>query len=349
MSTGAVELYVGGELFAGWKSARIERSVEQISGAFALDLTEKFPGQQHRWQIECGVECTLYLDGVTAITGAVDRSERSGSATDLRLSVSGRDRTADLVDCSAVRADGTPGEIRGAKLDGLAKVLLKGFNVDVVVASGLQLGASFPTWSIEPGESVYECLERAARQRAVLLTSDGLGNLVITRAGTQRNPNALVEGENLLTWNAVRDDSQRYHRYMLLGQSAEIDSNRGSARAVDDAVRTSRRLLLVAEDLATGVTLRDRAQWERNVRRARGRTVTVTVEGFSAGERLWTPNERVAVRIPSADIDAELLIVSVTNSLDEKGAITELTLAPADAYDLLPELDPKGVSGGLTL
>lgn len=347
MST--VELVIDGEIFAGWKSARIERSIEQISGAFVLELTERFPGQQIKWKIECGAQCSLHLDGIKVITGAVDRSERSGSATQLQLSVNGRDRTADLVDCSACRADGSTGEINGVRLDALAKILVKGYNVGVTVAAGLDLGAPFATWSIEPGETIHDSLERAARQRAVLLTSDGLGNLVITRAGKTRNPVALVEGENLLTWNVVRDDSQRHYNYLALGQSSETDSGRYSERAKDAAIRTNRRLIIVAEDLATGITLRERIQWERNIRRARGRQISVTVAGFGGQNKLWNPNELVSIRIPSADIDANLLIVSVVQSIDEKGATSTLTLAPADAYDLLAEPDPKGAAGGLTL
>lgn len=347
MST--VELQVNGKTFGGWISARVERSIEQAAGQFQLELTERFPGQKDRWAVECGAECTLLLDGTKVITGAIDRSERSGSSSDLRLTVSGRDRTADMIDSAAGRADGTPGEIRNVRIDKLAEILLKGFGIGVTVATGLNLGAAFSSWSVEPGESIHESLERAARQRGVLLTSDGRGNLVITRAGSAAHPTALVEGENVLSWSVTRDDSQRFHRYIALGQSSDIGAGSYSASAIDSAIRKTRRCVIVAEDLANGVSLRQRIQWERNVRRARGRQVSITVAEFGSGGRLWNPNERAQVRIPSADFTAELLIVGVAQSLDQNGSTSQLTLAPPDAYDLLPQPDPKSDAGGLAL
>lgn len=330
-------LRVDGTAYEGWLSLRCERSIERAAGAFEIELTERSPGRSASWVIEPGAECAFELDGHTAVTGSVDRSQRGISKDAYRVSVSGRDATADLIDCSACRADGSVGEINGLKLDALARTLAKGFKVGVKVDAGLDLGAAFSTWSIEPGESIFECIERAARQRAVLLMCDGRNNLVITRGGTDRHPIALVEGDNVLEASVTRDDSQRHHTYIALGQSSLDGGTSANAKSTDKAVRAPRRLIVVAEDLATGVTLKDRIIWERTIRRARGRTVEVTVEGFSAGGVLWSPNQRVTVKLPTLGIDAELLISSVSNSLGKDGAKSALSLIPPDALSLLPE------------
>lgn len=44
MTDNRVEVRIGGRRFGGWKSVRIETGIEQLSRAFALEVTEKFPG-----------------------------------------------------------------------------------------------------------------------------------------------------------------------------------------------------------------------------------------------------------------------------------------------------------------
>lgn len=344
-------LIVDGNVFEGWTALRAERSIERISGAFNLEFTERWPGQPDRWAIEPGAECSLFLDGVPAITGAVDRSERSLSATSWRVAVGGRDKTADLVDCSACRPDGTVGELNNLTVLALARVLAKSFGISVSVSPGTDIGAPFGTWSVEPGETAFESLERAARQRALLLMGDGLGGLVITRGGTARHTVSLREGENILEASVVRDDSQRFRQYTVLGGTgADLGGTTDQASAIDRAVREQRRLTLIAEDLAGGVTLKNRVAWERDIRRARGRTVDIVVAGFSAGGELWTPNRRVDVYLPTLGVEAELLISSVVQTLDgSSGSRTALSLVPPDALSLLPEPETDSASweGGL--
>lgn len=343
-------LKVGGRRFAGWKSIRCTRSIEQAANAFSLDVTERWPGQPDRWPIRKGDACELILDGRTAITGYVDRRRPNFREETSGLTVNGRDRAADIVDSSARRpgSDYKTGDLGSLSLPALARLLCQPHNVSVNVASGLDVGAAFGNCSIDPGESVWECIERYARQRAVLVMSDGRGGLLLTRAGVDRNPNALIEGENIEGAELDDDDSERFARYVALGQSESTESWNGaqalhaSGAANDPAVRRNRFKLVTAETLATGVTLADRAAWERDVRRGRGRSIVITVSGWSTNGRLWQPNERVPVRIPRWDINAELLIKTVTNTKDESGTRSEITVVPKDVYSLIPMAPAEG-------
>lgn len=338
-------LKVNGRNYAGWKSIEVNRSIDQACGAFSLEVTEKFPGRPDRWPIEPDHECRLDLDGHQAITGYVDSADRNMDVNQSGVSVVGRDKARDLVDCSAHRP-GTlsdTGEFAAMRLDELISTLAKPYGVSVVVATGLDLGAPFKKPGIEPGETAWDCAERYARQRGILVMSDGLGHLLLTTAGRAFNPNALVEGLNIEAAQYVHDHSNRFHHYVALGQTESSDGW-GAEKAAhpradtkDPDGKEGRKLIFMAEDLADGVTLQDRVRFERDVRRARSMQLVVTVSGFSANGHLWNPNEMVPVKIPGWNINTNLLIQTVTATKDKGGTRTDLTLVPRSVYERLPE------------
>lgn len=348
-----VTLTVNDKIYAGWTGLKAVRGIEQGAGAFAIELTERFPGEPQKWPIHPGDACKLALDEEVVITGFVDRAERALGPGEHSVRVDGRDAAGDVVDSSARLPGDKTGNIRNMDLLEIAQLLCDPIGIDV--RAEVAVGKRFDEWSVDAGESVWENLSRGARQRALLIVSDGAGGLVITRAGETVNSAMLVEGENVIEAHLIRDDSQRFHTYIARGQNktdgtldafGEIAAH-VEARTVDFAIRESRTLIIVNDDLADGVTLKDRIEWERNVRRGQGRQLTVSVQGWSARGRVWRPNEMVVAKIPTLGMEGPLLIVSVTNVLDSSGTRTELSLAPREAYDLVAEAKKKK-GGGLS-
>lgn len=345
-------LRVGARDYSGWTALRVSRAITQAVGAFALRLTERWPGQPTKWAIEPGADCELALDGETVITGYVDAVERSLDATRHEIDVTGRDKAMDIVDCTALLPGDRFADITGLSLLQVAQLLCDPFGVKVRDDVGAK---RTPKTSQQTTETVWELLERGARQAAAMIMSDGRGGLVITRAGTAPAPAPLVEG-HVLAVSFVRDDSQRFRKYTSIGQTVSYGNSQEypieaavsqKATVEDSAVLRHRPLVIEAEELPPGVSMQDRVDWERNVRRGRSRRVTVSVHGWSAHGRLWRPNEVATLRLPALGLEGEMLIIAVENVLDAQGTRTELTLAPREAYDLLPEGDRKG--GGIHL
>ncbi len=333
-------LKIDGVVYRGWTDMRVQRSIEQAAGAFVLGVGETPHDKNQRWPIEPGQACELLLEDKPVITGYVDRVERNLSANTHEVLITGRDAAADLVDCSALLSGERSGSLRDLNLTQIASVLSAPFGIEV--AAEVDVGPVFREWSIEDSETVWENIEMAARQRAVLIMSDAQGRLRITRAGRGEHPSALIEGENILSAQFVRDDAQRFNRYILRGQDksfGDLDyygaqAAQVEARADDPAVRAPRVIYLLAEDLADGLSLKSRIAWERNIRRARGRRLAVSVQGWSAQGRLWLPNEMVGVRLPFFEIEGRFLIVAVTYYQSAEGSRTELLLGPREAYVL---------------
>jgi prophage tail gpP-like protein len=330
---------------AGWKSVRVVRSMQHCASGFELGLAERWSGQDVRLPVRPGARCTVMLGQVPVVTGHVDGAEVDMDNEGRTVSVAGRDLTADLVDCSAVRK---PGQWRGAKIDAIAKDLCEPFGVRV--RAEVDTGKPLASFALQLGETVFEALERAARIRGLLLVSDGAGALVLTRAGIQRSPTALVLGQNVLKARVRLDMRDRYSSYTVLGQAPGGDNFNGPlvsqvrATALDPGVQRHRPLVLTNSEPDLSATLQQRALWEANVRAARSLEVSVKVQGWAHDGTPWAPNCIVPVRLSAMDVDEDLLLTDVEYSLDDSGTTSTLGLTRRDAYQVLP-LKAGGAQG----
>lgn len=348
--TGIAELKADGLFYGGWKSVRVTRSIEQLAGTFDLEITERWPGQPSASPIRPGQQCQLLLDGEPVITGYVDTVVPDYDATRHTIRVTGRDKTGDLVDCSALYKSG---QWHNVKLDQLARDLVKPYGLGVVI--DVDVGSAFSSFAIQEGESVFECLERAARMKALLLTSNPKGDLVITRAGNRRLDVGLVEGDNIKAARGEFSWKDRYSSYTTKGHGrlgADGDAVHASPTGLsaDEIIPRHRPLIVLAEGHADNAALRDRAEWERNVRRGRSARGSVTVQGWMRPDgALWQPNTLVPVTSPFLWLDnAEMLVVGCTWTLDaNSGTLTELAIARPDAFQLLEGVSQSRLFGKL--
>lgn len=338
-----VSLLVGGQVFDGWTSARVSRSLDAIAGTFSLSLTERWPGRGAARPVRPFESCVLLLDGERVITGYVDEVQPSYDSGTHDVSASGRDRTADLVDCSAVLS---PGEWHNASLERIASALAKPFGIDV---HAIATGKRFKRFRLEEGETAFEALDRMCRMRGLLATSDVDGNVLLVRSGNGGHASVTLErGVNVLSASGKFCGKDRFSQYIVKSQQPGIDvSPSGAAQvqavASDSFVPRYRPSVIVAEDAADLESAQIRAQWERQTRAARARSITVTVQGWreTAHGPLWMPNRLVTYCDSWMGVDARFLLSSVELSYSDQGSISTLTLIPPDAYSLLPEPDKE--------
>ncbi|MDQ7010358.1 MAG: hypothetical protein Q9M29_00920 [Mariprofundaceae bacterium] len=338
-----VILLVNGVDYGGWTGVRVTRSIEQLAGSFELAVTNR-DGRGTALPIRDGDLCRLLIDGQQVIAGAVDDRTVSYDAGSHTISISGRDATGDLVDCSVREV-----QIKGNTLLQIAGTVCKPFGISVL--ADVDVGGKFTSVDAEPGQTAHELLATLAAQRGVLLCSDDLGNLRITTAGRTRSPGAIHYGRNVLACNAPASMRDRYSDYTVKYQSSQNDQFNGatatqaSATTRDPAVKRYRPLTVLAED---GVDLRKRADNERNVRAGRAQRIIYTVSGWYADagmQTLWQPNTLVPVTDPNQEPgldNTELLISTITHILDDQGTRTELTVLPRGAFDLLAVPEESG-------
>lgn len=150
---------------------------------------------------------------------------------------------------------------------------------------------------------------------------------------------------NILRANGSFDVAERHNLVVVRGQAqGETEASQGEARATDEDIIRHRPKVILAEAQGEGVTFQDRAAHEVRVAAGKSRRVRYTVPGWRGSSgNLWLPNTKVWVEDAFLELERELLISNVTFSLTEQGTVTELQVAPLDAYALLPE---PGKGGG---
>ena len=331
-------LKVGGRRFDGWTSVSIDRRLDALCGAFSLGMTERWPGQSERWRIEAGDQAELLVDDEPVVSGWIDRARYQLSPSSHAIDVSGRDRTCDLVDCSA---EHSPGSWRDRTVGQIAADLARPFGITVRVVG--DPGPPFARFALEPGETVLAAIERMTVLRGLLATTDAGGNMVLQRPTEQSAGFELVEGVNIEDVAFENDTADRFSRYTIKGhdasdESAGSRSARPSAEALDPGVKRHRPLLIVADEEATTATLAASARWEASVRAAKAQTVTITTSGWrDPSGALYRPNVLVPVRAPTVGVDAELLVAGVRFKRGARdGSRTELSLVRKESFSLKP-------------
>lgn len=340
-----LELLVNGMNYSGWTSLGVTRAIDAATTAFTATLTERWEGgdgqkaQVEPWPILPGDACEVRLASFRMVVGYVDIFRPSYSANDHTINIQGRDKVADLVDCSAVHA---PDEWKNINLLRFAQTLAAPFGVTVV--ADIDVGEPFAVCKLQQGETAFKAIERYARQRKALLMPDGAGGLLITRAGVRRATASLIQGENILSASGTIDHSQRFSSYLVKGQASYSPDSTGETEAhieggvTDSGIKRYRPMLLIAETGGTSTSLQARATWEANSRIGKAAAASLSVQGWrqSPGGPLWEPGLLVYVRSSWLRMDGWMLIRQVTYEKGEGGTTAKLEIVSPQAFDPEP-------------
>ena len=346
-------LEIAGTKYNGFTSISVFKSIETISGSFGFSATSDdilvFP-------IQVGSPCSVTIDNSTIITGFIENVSVSYDSGTHSLDISGRDKTCDIIDSSVIGTKEFTSPIS------LTQIITKSLSdnsitgIEIVNNAGtIEPFADGELFSAEVGETLFSFIEKYARKRQVLLSSDGDGNIVLNRAGTTKAIASLQnikngQFNNIKSGNISYDFTQRFNKYIIQSQlnnsalsdfdgtTTETVANQ-TGEATDDKIkRTGRQLEITSESSDSSVTLKDLATWHSNLRRARGTTYNVVVQGFfqdDARTHLWKNNELVQVTDEFADVSATLLIQSVEYNFSlDGGSTTNISLVDKDAYTL---------------
>lgn len=339
-----VALVVDGQAYLGWTDVSIERAIDTLVGSFDLTLSAKAETGAEDWPVKQGQSAQVVLGGKPLVTGWIDKIRRTIDADQRSISVSGRDKACDLVDCSALNK---PGSWRNVSLAKIAAELAKPFGVTITVTG--DAGKPLSRFALQQGETAFAAIERLARYRGLIAFSDGRGGVIIGNPDSGSRIGGLTEGVNIKSIDTELDDSQRFSEYLIKGQASGSQQRHGKVvaqvkgEAKDASVGRYRPMLIVGEEQSDAASLKKRAAWERQTRAGKAEKSTVVVPGwFAEGTTVWEPGKRAALSAPSNRVSGDRLIerVVLTRSAEE-GTLTELTLVPPEAWAQLAEAEPK--------
>jgi len=343
MTNHDVTLRINGKELAGWTRASISAGIDRIARSFEVEITRQWPQSNNIAGLGLPVvegdlvEVLIGTDKV--MTGFVDSTPLRYDANSVSVTISGRSKTEDLIDCSAPTQ---PGQFTNRSLAQIVSTLAQPFGVNVV--SSTPESSSLTSFQIDYGETISEALNRLLGLEQVLAFDNADGDLVLDTVGNEKATTALVLGQNIISADSQRDFSERFSSYTVSGQRAGTDDDYGettnskiTSTASDSAVRRYRPLIIKQCGNATPATCKARAQYERAHREGKTLETTYSVVGWRQGNgRLWQPNQRVVVWDPVLGFNnSELVIAETTWQLDDRGFTTRLRVGPQAAY--MPE------------
>jgi prophage tail gpP-like protein len=295
----------------------------------------------------------VHIGNDLVLTGYVDDFIPSYDAKEVSWVVSGRSKTSDLVDCSAIYKSG---QWQGVTLDRVASDICAPFGIEVSVEG--ELGAAFPRVTIEQGESCFELLDRLAKQRGILLTTNEKGQLVLTQASEQMMGASLILGENILAARGQFSMRDRASEWIVKGSSygggatwdntAPATLGGQKATITDPAVTRYRPRIIIAEDVTTVAGASKRGQWQKPRSIGEGTQTEITVAGWRTqgiegnSGPLWRINRICPIKDEIQGLDESWLIVTVSLMEDDKnGREAIINLMPREAMLIPVEVAKK--------
>lgn len=369
-----VILRTAGKELTGWTDVAITAGITMAARSFSVGITYQWPQAKDVISaVNLGDPVEVWIGNDPVVSGYIFATPMAYSAMSLQVSVSGRSRTADIVDCApaawlgksvtstqagqwtAARLVPPSGTIiaptspqasqwKGQTIEQIAADLCGPYGIDVV--RQVSTGSPVSQHAIDPGESVFDSINRLLANCQLFAMDDAAGRLVLTSPGKGGNASGGLEmGVNILTGSIQRDAAEVFSDYVVTGQRSGSDQAYGSASnqimASTTDSQTSRFRLLALDQYGemTQDTCRQIASFEQRRRRALLQGVSYTVVGWrDALGKLWTPNSIVHVRDNCFGIDDDLLLAEVQYQLSEQGSTATLNLAPLAAFEAAPTL-----------
>lgn len=334
---GRLVLEVEGRAYSRWTSATVTRSLDQAAASFSVAGSTAYPTEPNQVGVRPGDECTVSLDDDRVLTGYVDTVEidHEGGVT-----ITGRSRTGQLVDCSALTYSQ-----RRVTFKAAAAKLAEPYGVSV---TGLD-GPKLPRVIAHRGDSVWSVLDKRAEKAGVLLTDTPAGTLHITRAGASRA--TTIIGPQAVASRATFSMADRYQAYIIRGTVAPDEHVIGAesvdafGRASDPDCALYRVLEIKGKGLASREDAERRARWEAATRAGRSVTLSYTVPGWRQTDgALWESGLLATVDDRRRGIAGEFVISEISYTLDASGGTAcAMTLRPPSAYDVKPLVKAKPV------
>ncbi len=320
-----ITISVNSKIYGGWENVSITRAMDAIADSFSFSIVDKWRGIEANWELIPGDEIEVNLDGKKILTGYIDSLSPSISAGSRTISISGRSKAGDLVDCSATG----PAEFKNQKLEQIIAALIKPFGITVIAK--VSTGAAITKATIKTGESVFEFINNQIKTKGLFLVSNADGNLEIYSKGQQRAITAITQGQNLKSASGSFKSKDLFSEYIVKGQKKGKNAR---GKATDSTVKRFRPKVIVSDKAIDQASAQKEAEWQMNMATAKAYTISCSVVGWTQSDKsLWDRNLIVPFNCPFVGIkNADLLIKSVTLKKDNSGTTADMTLIFPDSY-----------------
>ena len=289
-NTVPVTLAVDGQRLEGFARGSIFVSMMDAYGTYSLEYTTELGAPA----VRPGQLASVSVNVVVVIASYVDEAQYSDTPDELRYSILGRSLTQELVDSTTDRK-----AFAGRKLRDIVQALVAPFDIRVDEGASLLGEEPIAAFRTQKGETVFDAIQRACtlQKYFAYATGDALSVRNVDDAETLTTH--LVRGKNVVSTSRTVSMANRYSDYLFATQVKSTDGNKGAqatqlrSEVRDEEVAAVRyRPIHVTVDASEKLTLRQKAEWERDRRIAAADTLEVQVVGFDTGDArfpVWQP------------------------------------------------------------
>jgi prophage tail gpP-like protein len=359
-----IYLEVNGIKYEGFTEISINSSLENFcsSFSFATTLKEKlsfFGDKTGKFtnDIKLQNKVRIYIDDIKILTGYIEALDLDYDSQSHNIVYSGRDIGGDMVDSSIIQAT-----YKQRNFAMLSQIVLakNGFtDVKVINKAGLLFLESTEVIKTEEGEKIFDFLDRYAKKLQVFIKINRDGDLEIAREDDTVVKNMLINNRtkdnNILSAKLQLTTKDRFNLVNVYSQANNKThtstgiSQKGTAK--DSVIRYTRRISLSMNTASQSKTLNALAQWNVNVRRAKGsRYICKVVDFYSERienilvfelgyNKIWQPNTLVDIVDEVAQIEGTFLIQGVEFTQSTNGSFTTLDIVEKGSFtDTKPNL-----------
>jgi prophage tail gpP-like protein len=334
-----------GLMLTGWKAVRISRSIEVATSSF--ELTCSADANTLKLVSREGAPVKVSIGDDVVLSGFIETIEQTLAPKAHVITLTGRGRLADMVDCSCridkVNANTT--------LSALCTAIAEPYGVNIFVPpNGTQAILDqlpvLPRQLISITETAWEVIERYARYCGLLVFESEEGELTISTAGTELGASGVALGQNIEAIVCTKSTLGTFSTFnaVLSAYSAGADDEGVTNLPVVTVVAKNstgrfRPTYFVSEQSATDRRfVEKRVNWMASRSYGRSRRVRVLVDNWrDASGSPWIPNINYPVSADTVGIPENtiLLLAEVTFILDKLGTHAELVFGPRQGF--LPE------------
>jgi len=325
-------IVVAGRRFYDWESVFVQHRWTEAFPLFRFTAAERDRPATlwEKLQFKPGDECAIYLGRFLAISGVILVRQTSYDANAHGVMLQGVGMTWYATRGSIIDEKSS---FDGMTFEQVARKVLAPFGINPEVVGTLN-PIPFEKLQCEPGENLWNFLERIARPKGIVLGSDHLGNLLLIDNHNSLVAAELVEGDNILKCQATISKEAMHSNYLVNGQPPQDDSQHGRqatemrAQIAGTAKRYSPLLTNAEQPVKTMAELQDRAKNEAVWHEGTEIRATITVQGWMMpGGGLWRAGALVAVQSPMAMLNMGMKIETATFTQDNSsGTLTTLEL-----------------------
>ena len=336
-----IYLKVDGVRYEGFTDIAVNSAMENFSSSFSFTTTVKETKEGKIINdIKLGQKAKVFIDSILITTGFIEELDKEVSSSSHSKTASGRDVGGDIIDSDIIQKS-----YNQRNFQRLVNLVLKdnGFSIKVINKVGILNLEATETIKTEQGQSIFDFLDKYAKKLQVLLKIDKNGNLNIIREDNDVVKNMLINNytadTNILASRLKLSTIDRFNLIEIYSQGNNKTHTKTGisqkGKATDPQIRATRRKILTIDTASESKSLKALAEWNIQVRKAKGSRYTCTTLGFySSNNTLWQPNTLVDIIDYDMEVKGTFLIQGVTFNQTLQGSFTNLDIVEQGSFSV---------------